>query len=79
MQNLASPRLKQITIAGQPWVVWSPSKFTHLKYPIWLVYDGQCWRLALNGAWSNIPYHSRDAAAEVVALSLDPANVARFM
>ena len=71
--------MKQIILAGQPWIVWSPSKFTHAVYPIWMVYDGKAWRLALNGTWSTAQYNRRDIAAEVVSLALDPENIARFM
>ena len=71
--------MKTLVLAGQPWTVYSPSKFAHVAYPVWLVYDGAAWRLAVNGTQTKFHYRSRNAAAQVVSLALDPDNLARFM
>ncbi len=63
----------KIILSNEAWHIHSPSQFTHNHYPIWIIYNGKDWGVAVNGGWSPTRYRKRDDAAEAVSIALGNA------
>ena len=60
--------MKTLTLYGQQWRVHSPSLLVLAHdYPVWLAFNGAMWQMALNGAYAERTWCTRDEAAADVA------------
>ena len=50
-----------------PYRALSPSYLQAIALPVELAYDGQAWRIGINGAFGPRPFKTRDEAADLVA------------
>lgn len=67
----------QITLAGLPWTVHSPSLFSH-NHPNGLIcigFNSVGWQIAARGSYGDMEWPSRDIAAQIVADSLTMVHV----
>lgn len=67
--------MKPITLAGLAWHAHSPALFTLDGWPVWLAFNGDFWQLAINGAYAERRWNSRDEAALAVATAFDANNL----
>ncbi len=67
--------VKTLILAGLPFIAWSPSCFEldltasnpQTSRQVWLAYDGQNWRVAVDGAYGTRPFASRNQAVDLIA------------